>query len=198
MLPLTFQEITGADLARVYQFRREIYTAEFGRDLSDEFDEKSHHLVGLTESGELAIAFRIIPPRARPFEIERFARIPVLEGPRREVAQVGTLAVAREYRVVRRGNVPQFDALKFAISFSRRSGYSDLVLWTFPSLVSFYGRVFFDRVCAVDHPAWGSLHVMHLSLDGLNARRVQAARLATLEFLLSPDPPNFIFTAEGR
>jgi predicted GNAT family N-acyltransferase len=189
---LTFKVATPVERLRAAELQRQVYAEDVGHVPSDSFDARAHHLVVINEAEEVVAAFRIVGPEQRPFDIEQHLDLATILSGHRRPGLIGRLCIRRDYRSVSRHMMLPFGVLKLAYGFSRQRGITDLLLYTYPNLVTFYRGAFFRLIePPIEHPAWGRVHVMHLDLVELYDRLTHSYQ-PLARFLCQSDLPNFL------
>lgn len=188
---LTFRLARAAEQGAALHLRREIYEAELKHHGIDDFDLNAKHLVAFDNQGAPIAVTRVITPEQRPFELEEYvdlaARVP--NGVR--IAQIGGLAIRRDYRNLNKGSAVSIGLLKLSLLLAEELEFSDYVLWALPHLRAFYKSAFFEDVTGpIQHSLWGPLWLMHLDLVQFRTK-AKTARSPLLLLLLEKDPAHF-------
>lgn len=138
---------SGADEALA--IRRRVYIEEFGFDLggsgpADEIDQRAHHLVARTQSGEAVASLRLLDPSARPFEIERFLDLDAHLAPTCVPAEITRLCILAPYRRITHASFVHLALLRAVLELTQQLGITHIVAWTRQELMPFYKYVLFD------------------------------------------------------
>ncbi len=181
-----FVRADADDRTAALQLRRAVYTADLGHVPEDESDDVAEHFVAKSPNGDLIAAFMIVGPDHRPFDFERFVDLSPVVLPGRRAALIGRLCIRRDNRDAKRSTIIQLGMLKLAYDFSVGSEITDLVMFTFPHLVTFYRRHFFNEVGGTFHHVGYNrdMHVMLLDVVDFQ-RRQSSSGSAIARFLLS-------------
>ena len=189
---LTFKVADAAERPLALALRRVVYQEEFGHLPVDDLDERAYHLVARSQNGEIIATLRIVGPEQRPFDIERYVDLGAFFPAERSLALVGGLCIRRDHRSVTRARFLPMGMFKLAYAFARKHKITDFLTYVYPSLVRFYRGAFFEPlVPAIEHPNWGTVCLMHLDLEGLEARHA-GPREAFARFLFGTDLPNIL------
>lgn len=190
---LTFKRANALEQTQARELFRQVYSKDVHYVPSDVFDKSAAYLVALTADGDMIASLRFLGPEFRPFEIEHFCDFSQILSPHRTPALVGRLSVGHGYRKVPESILVHFGLLKLAVDYARKSGVTDLFLYTLPHLVNFYRSVFFRPVGnSFEYPALSAtMHIMRLDLGDLD-RRCQQSGSPRARLMLLKDPSNFL------
>lgn len=189
---LTFGVADAAERPLALDLRRIVYQEEFGHPPVDELDERAYHLIARSQNGEIIATLRIVGPDQRPFDIERYVDLSAFFPAERLLALVGGLCIRRDHRSVTRTGFLPMGMFKLAYAFARKHKLTDFLTYVYPNLYQFYRGAFFEPlVPAFEHPSWGTVCLMHLDLEGLEARHGRS-REAFARFLFHTDLPNIV------
>jgi N-acyl-L-homoserine lactone synthetase len=160
--------VTGPDIERAIEIRRQVYIEELGFDLggagpSDSLDDRAIHLLATTASGEAVGSLRFIDASARPFEIEAFLDLSPYISPARHPAEITRLCVIAPYRRITRAAFVHLAILEAVLRLARRLGVTDFVASTRSDLMAFYTYLLFEThpEAVYHHPEIGdALHTL--------------------------------------
>jgi hypothetical protein len=189
---LAFRVAAGEERTRALELQHQVYAEDLGHVPEDSFDARAHFLVACADNGGVVAVFRLVGPEQRPFDLEAFVNVKEILAPGRIPALVGRLCIRRDHRNISKHMFLQIGLFKLAYAFAEKRGITDLLLYTYPKLIAFYRGALFNLVNRTfEHPDWGTVHLMHLDLLGLEARCAQSRnRLARL--LFATDVPNLV------
>lgn len=189
---LSFKVAAGSERARALELQHLVYGEDLGHVPHDRFDACAHLLIACADGGDIVAAFRLIGPEQRPFDIEAVINLDKVIGPGRTPALVGRLCVRRDYRKVSKQAFLQVGIFRLAYAFAQRRAITDFVLYTYPNLIAFYRGGLFELVDGTfKHPDWGDVHLMHLDLNGLEARCARSRR-GLARRLFATDVPSLV------
>lgn len=184
-----FQVARGAERERALAFQSEIYARELPHVPGDEAG--AILLVATDADGAIVASFRLLPPEVRPFDFESLVDVSDLLAPSTRAALVGRLCVRPDHREIRRGMFLHTSLLKLTQLYLVAHGITDLFLYTFDHLLSFYRVAFFRNLeRPFVHPEWGRIHLMHLDVAAL-AARVAESKAPMARLLREPAGPEF-------
>jgi len=158
-----------------------VFTDEHGYAPPVESD--AVYFVAEIEDGSVVASFRILGPANRPFYFESAADCPgSIPPPPRKVALIGRLCVRSDYRTISRQTTLHYGLLRSAFDYCRQSGIDDLLLYTIPSLVTFYERALFNCTGAsFFHSGYSRrLEILHLDIDRITSNLVAADPRTTM------------------
>lgn len=145
--------------------REQIYTAGFGRNPDDGFDEVASHLAAYNLNGEMVAAFRVLGPAVRPFEFEQLHPLDSMVDHGRSPAMIGKLCVHPEYRSVANSTFILHGLLDLAIEFAATRAITDYYIYALPHLVQLYRRASFEELgICTDHVHWGKVSLMRMDV----------------------------------
>lgn len=158
-----------------------VYSEDLGHIPDDGLDAVAAFIVALSPFEEVVASFRLAGPELRPFDFERHLSLDRLAGPTCRPALVGRLCLRREYRSAANSIPIQDGLLRFAIATAEASSITDLFLYTYEHLVSFYrGALFEDTGVLFRHGDWGLVRLMRLkvatAIQRLATKRARAMR----------------------
>ena len=189
---LTFKVANACERGLAFEFRRVVYEEQFGHLPIDDLDELAHHLVATNENGEIIAAVRIVGPDQRPFDLERYVELAQFIPKERIPAMIGRFCIRRDYRGVSKRSFVPMGMFKLSYAFARQQGLTDLLTYAYRNLYHFYRGAFFEpMIRGFDHPTWGTVTVMRLDLDGLEAR-YRESKQPFAHFLLRAKLPNIL------
>ena len=141
--------VVGNGAQEALGIRRRVYVEEFGFDLggsgpADAIDQRAHHLVARTESGEAVAALRMLDAAARPFEIEQFLDLQPHLAPACRPAEITRLCILAPYRRITHASFVHLALLRSVLELTQRLGITHIVAWTRQELMAFYKYVLFD------------------------------------------------------
>jgi predicted GNAT family N-acyltransferase len=188
-----FKRAEAGEAARALELRRLVYAADWptvSEDaVIDDLDARALHFLAEDAAGVTCAAFRMIPPYARPFDIEHFVRLEDFLPPDRIPAEVGRLCIRHENRSVRSDAALHLGLLKLAYHSAGALGVTDLLLKAAPRLRNLYRVAGFRPVgLVIQHPSYSEEHVMRLDLVALESGRAVSA---VARYLVTAEPPGF-------
>lgn len=161
----SFQIAGSSDVEEVLRFQDATYLADLGHVPSRSAGPHAKYFVAHDRSGKLVAAFRLLRPESRPFDFEHCLDLAALLGDKARPALVGRLCTDPQVRGVRRSIPIHAGLLRLALSYARADNVSDLLLYTYENLVTFYRAArFADTGMIFTHPEWGPVRLMRLPL----------------------------------
>ena len=164
------------DRADALLVRYRVYCEELGYrwdTAEDSFDARADICAIRARDGAAIASLRILGPEARPFEVERFARIDHLAPQQSRLAEISRFCVLPPFRHI--SSFVHFAAFQFAFDLARLERFSHFIVWVKPSLEPIYRYLLFEAVedaREFQHPDLGNaLHrILLLNLNGLAER----------------------------
>jgi GNAT superfamily N-acetyltransferase len=155
----------------VRQFQEEVYLREFGHVPHDDFDRTAHILCAADSADRYVAALRVVLPEERPFDLEESVDLEALLGRGCRPALLGRLCVRRDYRMASTSIRLHAYLMSFTYAFARARGVTDLLLYTYKSLETYYRGLFFNRLdVQFVHPIWGSVCLMGINIEAFRLR----------------------------
>ncbi len=187
---MTFTVAEGDERNAAVALLNETYRRDRGHTPS--IEPGACFLIARDAHGTVAATFRFLGPETRPFDFEPLADVSGLRELDRRPALIGRLCVRPDHRMVRSGAFVHVGLLKLTLAYARKRAVTDLFLYTFDHLLALYRTAFFRSLgVGFVHPTWGPQNLMHLDVDGLEARCVASqSRIARL--LLDRQAPGFL------
>lgn len=193
---LTFKVADDSERERALDLRRHIYLEELGDPGIDDFDRVAAHLIAVDREGLAVAALRVVGPRYRPFDLERFVRLEGVLPNDSNPAEVSRFCIKRNRRAVHRGQVVHLGMLKLLYEFARQQHITDLLVLALPSLQMLYEVAFFVPLdISVEHPTWGTVRVMRLDIAQTRSAQ-EKSRHPIARLLFRTHLPNVLLPEE--
>lgn len=171
---------TSDTLPQALALEAAVYAADHGHVPAVEAGAV-YFTAGTAEDGIVA-SFRILGPQFRPFEFEAAVDLSFL-GADRRAGLIGRLCVRPDFRSTARQATLPIEMLRTAFGYCRANDLTDLLMFTFPHLYTFYERAQFRRCGEFFHTGYATdMGVLHLDLVRLAERLAAGDRRALTLF----------------
>lgn len=178
--PFRIETATGDARARALALEAAVYAADHGH--VPPVEAGAVYFTAATDEDGIVASFRILGPQFRPFEFEAAVDLSFL-GADRRAGLIGRLCVRQDFRSTARQATLPVEMLRAAYAYSRTTELTDLLMFTFPHLFTFYERAQFRRCGAFFHAGYATdMGVLHLDLIGLAERLAAGDRRARTLF----------------
>ena len=186
----TFKVATACERDQAQSLFESVYQQDVGYVPRDELDPVAHYLIAQSNDHRVVGTFRLLGPKHRPFDIERYIdlskHLPVGAAP----ALTGRLSICSDQRRVPHTLAIQIGLLRLACEFAKKNDITHLLLYTLSHLSTFYRKASFEStgVSFTFEPLKRRMHIMKLDLSKLSSSPSTAHSLT--RFMAGPLPPN--------
>jgi predicted GNAT family N-acyltransferase len=171
--PLSFEVAEGRSRLEAVALTRSVYLEDLGKYCDDGLDASAHHLICRGQDDRLIAAVRILGPEMRPFDFEEQVDLDTLLSADRKPGLLARLVVHRDCRSATMSLPVLSGLLEFAIRHAQQHAMTDLLLYTFDYLRTFYRSAGFAPTGhSLQHATWGRVYVMRFDIlkQGTRAR----------------------------